>query len=171
MRDKEGKADSQPFHLVLLAENWEGYQNLCRLITDAHLEGYYYRPRIDHEHLAKHSKGLIGLSACLGGEIAKALEVDDWESARRLAGEYRDIFGPDRFFLELQDHGLPEQRRLNEQAARASVRRSASSTSSPTTCTTSGASSTKPTTSCCASAPATTSTRRAGCASSRTSST
>ncbi|MGA3058102.1 MAG: DNA polymerase III subunit alpha [Candidatus Limnocylindrales bacterium] len=113
MRDKEGKADSQPFHLVLLAENWDGYQNLCRLVTDAHLDGYYYKPRIDREHLARHSKGLIGMSACLGGEIPKALEVDDWESARRLAGEYRDIFGADRFFLELQDHGLPEQRALN----------------------------------------------------------
>jgi len=118
MRDKEGKADSQPFHLVLLAENWEGYQNLCRLATDAHLEGYYYKPRIDREHLAKHSKGLIGLSACLSGEIPKALEVDDWELARKLAGEYKDILGPDRFFLELQDHGLAQQRRLNEQLLR-----------------------------------------------------
>ncbi len=118
MRDKEGKADSQPFHLVLLAENWQGYQNLCRLITDAHLDGYYYKPRIDREHLAKHSKGLIGLSACLGGEIPKALEVDDWELARKLAGEYGDIFGKDRFFLELQDHGIPLQRRLNEQLLR-----------------------------------------------------
>jgi DNA polymerase-3 subunit alpha len=118
MRDKEGKADSQPFHLVLLAENWVGYQNLCRLVTDAHLDGYYYKPRIDREHLAKHSKGLIGLSACLSGEIPKALETDDWELARKLAGEYRDIFGPDRFFLELQDHGLAQQRRLNEQLLR-----------------------------------------------------
>src|SRR5450759_461240 len=118
MRDKEGKADSQPFHLVLLAENWEGYQNLCRLATDAHLEGYYYKPRIDREHLAKHSKGLIGLSACLSGEIPKALEVDDWELARKLAGDYKDILGPDRFFLELQDHGLAQQRRLNEQLLR-----------------------------------------------------
>jgi DNA polymerase-3 subunit alpha len=118
MRDKEGKADSQPFHLVLLAENWEGYQNLCRLITDAHLDGYYYKPRIDREHLARHSKGLIGLSACLSGEIPKALEFDDWELARRLAGEYRDILGPDRFFLELQDHGIPEQKRLNEKLLR-----------------------------------------------------
>jgi DNA polymerase-3 subunit alpha len=118
MRDKQGKADSQPFHLVLLAENWEGYQNLCRLITDAHLEGYYYKPRVDHEALAKYSKGLIGLSACLGGEIPKALEVDDWELARKLAGTYSDIFGKDRFFLELQDHGIPLQRRLNEQLLR-----------------------------------------------------
>jgi DNA polymerase-3 subunit alpha len=113
MHDKEGKADSQPFHLVLLAETWEGYQNLCKLATAAHLEGYYYRPRIDHEILAKYSKGLIGSSACLGGEIAKALEVDDWELARKTAGMYRDIFGRERFFLEMQDHGIPEQLALN----------------------------------------------------------
>jgi DNA polymerase-3 subunit alpha len=113
MHDKEGKADSQPFHLVLLAETWEGYQNLCKLATAAHLEGYYYRPRIDHEILAKYSKGLIGSSACLGGEIAKALEVDDWELARKTAGMYRDIFGRERFYLELQDHGIPEQLALN----------------------------------------------------------
>jgi DNA polymerase-3 subunit alpha len=118
MRDKEGKADAQPFHLVLLAKNLVGYQNLCRLLTDAHLDGYYYKPRIDHEHLARHAEGLVGLSACLSGEIPKALEVDDWESARRLAGEYGDIFGPDSFFLELQDHGIPDQARLNEQLLR-----------------------------------------------------
>src|SRR6476661_6938960 len=118
MADKEGKADSQPFHLILLAKDWTGYQNLCRLVTDAHIDGYYYKPRIDREHLARYSEGLIGLSACLGGEVAKALEVDDWELARQVAGEYRDILGPDSFFLELQDHGMPEQRRLNEQLLR-----------------------------------------------------
>ncbi len=113
MHDKEGKADSQPFHLLLLAENWEGYQNLCRLVTDAHLEGYYYRPRIDNDILARYSKGLIGGSACLGGEIAKALEVDDWELARKTAGFYRDLFGRERFFLEMMDHHMPEQLALN----------------------------------------------------------
>jgi len=118
MTSKEGKADSQPFHLILLAKDYTGYQNLCRLVTDAHIDGYYYKPRIDHEHLAKYSEGLIGLSACLGGEVAKALEVDDWELARKVAGEYGDIFGKDGFFLELQDHGLAEQRRLNEQLLR-----------------------------------------------------
>ena len=120
MTDKEGKADAQPFHLILLAENLVGYRNLCRLVTDAHLDGYYYKPRIDREHLAKYSEGLIGLSACLNGEVSRALEVDDWELARNLAGEYGDILGKDRFFLELQDHGLPEQRRLNEQLLRLS---------------------------------------------------
>jgi DNA polymerase III subunit alpha len=118
MADKEGKADAQPFHLILLAENLVGYRNLCRLVTDAHLDGYYYKPRIDREHLARHSQGLIGLSACLGGEIPRALETDDWDLARNLAGEYGDIFGPERFYLELQDHGLAEQRRLNEQLLR-----------------------------------------------------
>ncbi len=118
MTDKEGKADSQPFHLILLAQDWTGYQNLCRLATDAHLDGYYYKPRIDRDYLAQHSAGLIGLSACLSGEVAKALEVDDWELARKVAGEYGDILGKDRFFLELQDHGMPEQQRLNEQLIR-----------------------------------------------------
>jgi DNA polymerase-3 subunit alpha len=113
MHDKEGKADSQPFHLVLLAESWEGYQNLCKLATAAHLEGYYYKPRLDHEIIAKYSKGLIAGSACLGGEVAKALEVDDWDLARKVAGMYKDIFGRERFLLELQDHGLPEQIALN----------------------------------------------------------
>ena len=115
MGDKEGKADQQPFHLVLLATSATGYRNLCRLVTDAHLDGMYYKPRIDLEHLAKHSEGLIGLSGCLNGEIARALEVDDWEHARALTGRYGDIFGKDRFYLEVQDHGLPEQKRLNEQ--------------------------------------------------------
>ncbi len=118
MADKEGKADAQPFHLILLAENLVGYRNLCRLITDAHIDGYYYKPRIDRDHLARYSEGLIGLSACLGGEIPRALENDDWELATKLAGEYGDIFGPERFYLELQDHGLAEQRRLNEQLLR-----------------------------------------------------
>jgi DNA polymerase-3 subunit alpha len=115
MGDKEGKADQQPFHLVLLATNAVGYRNLCRLVTDAHLDGMYYKPRIDLDHLAKYSEGLIGLSGCLNGEIARALEVDDWEHARALAGRYGDIFGKERFYLEVQDHGLPEQKRLNEQ--------------------------------------------------------
>ena len=65
MTDKEGKADAQPFHLILLATDLVGYRNLCRLVTDAHIDGYYYKPRIDREHLARHSEGLIGLSSCL----------------------------------------------------------------------------------------------------------
>ena len=88
MRDKEGKADSQPFHLILLATDMVGYRNLCRLVTDAHLDGYYYKPRIDREHLAKLQRGPgRAVSACLGGEVPKALEVDDWDLARQVAGE------------------------------------------------------------------------------------
>ncbi|HEX8941407.1 MAG TPA: PHP domain-containing protein, partial [Candidatus Limnocylindrales bacterium] len=118
MRDKEGKADSQPYHLVLLATDMTGYQNLCRLVTDAHIDGYYYKPRIDREHLAKYSQGLVGMSACLSGEVPKALEAGDWDLARKLAKEYEDILGKGRFFLELQDHKIPEQRVLNEQLLR-----------------------------------------------------
>ncbi|MFM2098033.1 MAG: polymerase subunit alpha [Chloroflexota bacterium] len=118
MADREGKADQQPFHLVLLATNDVGYKNLCRLVTDAHIDGMYYKPRIDLEHLSRYSEGLVGLSGCLNGEIARALEVDDVEHARALAGRYGEIFGKDRFFLEVQDHGLPEQRLLNEKLFR-----------------------------------------------------
>jgi DNA polymerase III subunit alpha len=118
MSDREGKADAQPFHLILLAKDWTGYRNLCRIVTDAHLDGYYYKPRIDRDYLAQHAEGLIGLSACLNGEIPRALEVEDWDLARSLAGSYGDIFGPGNFYLEIQDHGLPEQRRLLEQLRR-----------------------------------------------------
>ena len=118
MTEKEGKADAQPFHLILLAKDDVGYRNLCRLVTDAHVDGYYYRPRIDREYLAQHSEGLVGLSACLGGEVARALEVDDWDLARSVAGQYGDILGKGNFFLELQDHGMPEQRALNAKLLR-----------------------------------------------------
>ncbi len=120
MSDREGKVDDKPYHLILLARDWTGYQNLCRLITGAHLDGYYYKPRIDRDFLAKHSEGLIGLSACLGGEVARSLEIGQWDEARRVACTYEDILGKGNFFLELQDHGLPEQRRLNEQLLRLS---------------------------------------------------
>ncbi|MEX2547560.1 MAG: DNA polymerase III subunit alpha [Chloroflexota bacterium] len=118
MSDREGKADSQPYHLILLAKDWTGYQNLCRIVTDAHLDGYYYKPRIDREYLAKHSEGLVGLSACLNGEVARAIETGDMDEARRISGSYRDILGDGNFFFELQDHGIPEQRKLNEQLIR-----------------------------------------------------
>jgi DNA polymerase III subunit alpha len=118
MADREGKADAQPYHLILLARDWRGYQNLCRIVTDAHLDGYYYKPRIDREYLARHSEGLIGLSACLNGEVPRALETGDWDEAKRIAGSYRDILGPGNFFFELQDHGMADQHRLNEQLLR-----------------------------------------------------
>ena len=87
MTDREGSKDSQPYHLILLAKDWTGYQNLCRIVTDAHLDGYYYKPRIDRDYLAQHSEGLIGLSACLNGEVSRALETEDGTTRGSVAGE------------------------------------------------------------------------------------
>lgn len=102
------------FHLVLLAQNAIGYRNLLRLSSMAYIDGFYYKPRIDHEILAQHSEGLIGLSACLSGEVNRALLHGDDTRAREAVLRYQRIFGPGRFFLELQDHGLAEQRRILE---------------------------------------------------------
>ncbi|HXV27222.1 MAG TPA: DNA polymerase III subunit alpha [Candidatus Paceibacterota bacterium] len=96
--------DDKRFHLVLLAKNDEGYRNLMKLVTIAHLEGYYYKPRIDKDALRQHSAGLIGLSACLGGEVSRALAANDWDRARRIAREYENILGKGNYFIELQQH-------------------------------------------------------------------
>ncbi len=105
------KNDSNRYnHLVLLCENQEGYKNLTSLVSTAFLDGFYYKPRIDKDLLAKHSKGIIAMSACLRGDINEALMGDRYEEGKRLALEYRDIFGPRNFFLELQDHGLDQDR-------------------------------------------------------------
>jgi DNA polymerase III subunit alpha len=109
MRDKDPKLDAASFHLVLLAANDAGYRNLLRLTTAAHLEGFYYKPRIDRELLARHASGLIGLSGCLQGEVPRAILREDLAGARALAATYRDIFGPGNFYLEVQNHGLPDQ--------------------------------------------------------------
>lgn len=101
-------------HLVLLAADETGYANLIRLVTAAHLEGYYYKPRIDREILARYSKGLIGLSACLKGRVAECLLRGDEAKAARTAGEYAEILGKDNFYLEIQDHGLPDQSIVNK---------------------------------------------------------
>ncbi|MGH7611286.1 MAG: DNA polymerase III subunit alpha [Candidatus Dormibacteria bacterium] len=111
---KEGRADRDPFHLVLLARDQEGYANLMRLVSRAHLEGFYYKPRIDHELLAEHARGLIGLSGCIGGEVPQRLLASDREGALELARRYQEILGPDGFFLELQDHGMEEERQVRE---------------------------------------------------------
>ncbi|MBY0374743.1 MAG: DNA polymerase III subunit alpha, partial [Bryobacteraceae bacterium] len=99
-------------HLLLLCENAEGYRNLIRLVSSGYLDGFYYRPRIDKALLAQHAKGLICTSACLNGDIEEALLEDRYDDAKRYALEYRDIFGRDNFFLEIQDHGLPEDRKV-----------------------------------------------------------
>ncbi len=100
-------------HLVLLCENDEGYRNLIQLVSTGFLEGFYYKPRVDHELLARHSKGLIALSACLRGEVADALLSEKYNQARTNAYRLRDIFGKGNFFLEVQDQGLEVEKRIN----------------------------------------------------------
>lgn len=102
------------YHLLLLAKDARGYKNLVKLASKAYLEGYYYRARVDKEILAEHHEGLVCMSACLGGEINRRLLREDYEGARRVAGEYQDMFGKDNFFIEVMDHGLEEQRRIAE---------------------------------------------------------
>ncbi|HXE75921.1 MAG TPA: DNA polymerase III subunit alpha [Candidatus Xenobia bacterium] len=117
--DRSGNGE-RTRHLVLLCETQEGYENLVRLTTAAHLEGFYYKPRIDKELLAQHSKGLIALSACLNGEIAAHLLANDYAAARQAAADYRDIFGPENFFLEIQDQGLEMEHRIHPDLIRLS---------------------------------------------------
>ena len=108
-------------HLVLLCENQEGYRNLIKLVSTAFLEGFYYKPRIDKDLLAAHSKGLICLSACLRGDLNETILNDRYDDARRLAYSYREIFGKENFFLEIQDHGLEQDKRLVPQVNRLSI--------------------------------------------------
>jgi DNA polymerase III subunit alpha len=107
-------------HLVLLCENEKGYQNLIKLVSTGYLDGFYYRPRVDHELLAKHSEGLIALSACLRGEVADALLSEKYDQAQKSAYRLRDIFGKGNFFLEVQDQGLEQDIRVNRDLVRLS---------------------------------------------------
>src|ERR1700685_2295422 len=101
------------YHLTLLAETTEGYRNLLKLSSAAYLEGYYYKPRLDWELLARHSTGLIATTGCLGGVVLQALLADDRVKAEALAGRLQDIFGKDNLFVELQDHGIAAQHKTN----------------------------------------------------------
>ena len=117
--DREARSqEAAHHHLLILVKDETGYRNLCTLLSKAYLEGFYYRPRIDKELLAAHSKGLIGLSGCLKGEVAYLLERDAEEAAAAAAGAYNEIFGPGNFYLELMDHGLEEQRATNHKLVR-----------------------------------------------------
>ena len=107
-------------HLVLLCETQEGYRNLIKLVSHGFLEGFYYKPRVDKDLLAAHSKGLIAMSACLRGDVNETILADKYDDARRLAYTYLDIFGKNNFFLEIQDHGLEQDRRLTPQVNRLS---------------------------------------------------
>jgi len=110
--DRSPDAD-RPNHLLLLCENERGYRNLIKLASSAYLEGYYYKPRIDKDLLARHADGLICLSGCLRGEVAAALLADKPDTARQAAYDLRDIFGKGNFFIEIQDQGLPDEQRIN----------------------------------------------------------
>ncbi len=115
MDDRTPKVDDTPYHLVLLAENGEGYRNLLNLVSLGFTRGFYYKPRVDKEALARYSGGLIALSGCIAGEVASKILAGQNEKAREAAANYRDIFGPENFFLELQDHGFEEQRKANRE--------------------------------------------------------
>jgi DNA polymerase-3 subunit alpha len=107
--DKEGDSYN---HLIVLAENDEGYRNLVKIVSEASLHGFYYKPRVSKKFLAEHSRGLIGLSACLKGEVAESLTEGKYDAAREAAVTFSDIFGKGNFYLEIQDQGLPEEARI-----------------------------------------------------------
>jgi DNA polymerase-3 subunit alpha len=113
-RTPTGGGKKPYYHLLLLARDLQGYSNLMQLSTAGFLEGYYYRPRIDRELLSKYAGGLIATSTCLGGEIPQLIMSGRREDAERVACEYREIFGPENFYFEIQDQGIPEERSLNE---------------------------------------------------------
>ena len=114
--DKEpiGQGDDRYYHLVLLAENNTGYSNLMKIVSRGFTEGFYYKPRVDYEVLREYHEGIIALSACLAGEVARDITRNNYEEAKKAALLYQDIFGKGNFFLELQDHGIPLQRQVNQ---------------------------------------------------------
>ena len=113
-----GNQRTASYHMVLLAMNKTGFLNLKKLSSRSYVEGFYYKPRIDRELLAELNEGLICTTACLGGEVPQALLANDYEKALRIAGEYKEIFGPDRFFIEVQNQGMEEQTRINPDLVR-----------------------------------------------------
>lgn len=117
--DKEN-IDSRSTHLVLLAENMTGYENLIKLVSAGHLEGFYRRPRIDLDILREHSEGIIGLSACLAGGVSRLILQDQYQQAKEVALLYEEILGKNNFYLEMQDHGISEQKTVNQQMLRLS---------------------------------------------------
>ena len=117
--DKEaGHAEDKYYHLVLLAENQQGYENLMKIVSKGFIDGFYYKPRVDLELLAQYHQGIIALSACLAGEVARYITRGLYEEAKKAAIRYEEIFGKGNFFLELQDHGIPQQQTVNSQLLR-----------------------------------------------------
>ena len=114
--DREAsKGDDRYYHMILLAENDTGYFNLMKIVSKGFVDGFYYKPRVDDEILRQYHEGIIASSACLAGQIPRELIRGDYEAAREAAKKYNEIFGQGNFFLELQDHGIPEQRMVNNQ--------------------------------------------------------
>ncbi len=114
MADRVHGIDNKPYHLVLLCKNRTGYENLCLLVSEAHINGFYGKPRVDLELLQKHHEGLIATSACLAGGVSQYLLQEDYDAAKAYALRLSEIFGEDNFYLELQDHGIEEQRAANQ---------------------------------------------------------
>ncbi len=114
IHNKKGDGEKAAYHMVLLAKDLDGYRNLCKLSTIAALEGYYYKPRVDHDILRAHAKGVIATSACLGSEICQQLLRGDYETAQKTAGMYKEMFDEGSFFIELQDHRIPEQAAIKD---------------------------------------------------------
>lgn len=120
MKDKDPARDKDQGHLVLLAKNMEGYQNLIKIVSSGYLEGFYYKPRIDYDLLADHQEGLICLSACLAGDVQQLILNNRYNEAKALAVKLDQLFGRDHFYLELQDHGIEEQKWVNRELIRLS---------------------------------------------------
>ena len=114
MHIKQPDKENSTYHLVLLVKNQIGYENLMKIVSAASIEGFYYKPRVDHDYLRKHSEGLIALSACLGGEVQSYHLKGNYEKAKETALIYKEIFNGD-FYLEVQNHGMEEQKKVNEE--------------------------------------------------------
>ena len=120
MRDKDPNYDKSQGHLILLAKDTEGYQNLIKLVSKAYVQGFYYKPRVDIDEIRKHSEGIIALSACLAGDVSQALMNRNYDKAKNIALKYKEIFGKDNYYIEIQDHNLPEQKEVNRELIRLS---------------------------------------------------
>ena len=120
MSDRVHGIDNDPYHLVLLCQNRQGYENLCRMVSEAFISGFYGKPRVDLNLLRQYHEGLIATSACLAGAIPQYLMEEDYKSAKDHAMTLAEIFGQDNFYLELQDHGIEEQRPVNQGVMRLS---------------------------------------------------
>ena len=114
MSDREAQHDSKSSHLLLLAENQTGYQNLLKIATASQLQGFYHKPRIDHDFLSSHAEGIICTTGCLSGEIPRALLSGNTKRAHELMDYYIQVFGTERFFIELQDHDIPSLNEVNK---------------------------------------------------------